>query len=165
MSTSRSRTPRAAVATHLGRLQQAVSCVTNTVLVRPRPTPAGRQSVELAGGQVRLRGPLGLTLEFSAHYETFRDEPGGWRATTTAYWYEVRDGDGREILAFHWHPLSTSRVTVPHLHVGGQVGDIALRRRHTPTGIVTLQAVLPCLITEFEVEPLRDDWPEVLAEP
>jgi hypothetical protein len=67
------------------------------------------------------------------------------------------------VCAYHWHPVGASHVTSPHLHLGGQIGDIDLSKLHFPTGAVALPDVLRFAIADLGVEPLRADWRDLLA--
>jgi len=94
------------------------------------------------------------------------------RVETTGYLYEINDRDGREILAYHWHPEGVSPITEPHLHLSGRLrpfdlGDrdtaVRLGGMHLPTGIVTLARMVHLLIAEFGAEPRRADWQAILG--
>lgn len=96
----------------------------------------------------------------------------GFLVNTSAYRYHILDRDDREIVAYHWHPEGVSSVTEPHLHLSGRLNPldtgprdvpIPLGEMHLPTGTVTLTQVVRLLITEFGVEPRRDDWATVLS--
>jgi hypothetical protein len=89
----------------------------------------------------------------------------------TAYSHVLRDLDGNEIVAYHWHPAGISSVRHAHLHLSNQVRPIELGRNQTPlsladmhlaTGVVPLAHVVRMLIEEFGVAPLRDDWDAAL---
>ncbi len=161
----RGRSARAANAAHLASLGRAVSCVARTVLIETGPRRGMSRTVTLADNLARLRAVPQLYLLVDQGYAVEQDDGGAWNAEVIAYRYAVQDGTGQEVVAWHWHPTGDSPITWPHLHSGGAVGDLDLRKRHLPTGFVTLQAVLRCLITEFGVEPLRRDWQVVLADP
>lgn len=97
-----------------------------------------------------------------------------YEARIDGYHYEVLDRLGREILAYHWHPAGVSPVTEPHLHLSGRLRPldvdprdepIPLGEMHLPTGFVMLAQMVRLLITEFGVEPRREDWETVLREP
>ena len=64
------------------------------------------------------------------HYCTVQ----GDTLTTAGYQYAFQDTDGKEILAYHWHPASA--ITEPHLHIGAgaQAARQELVRVHVPTG-------------------------------
>lgn len=94
-----------------------------------------------------------------------------YRAEAGAYYVTVLDPDGREILAYHWHPEGSDRITYPHLHVSSDLNEIQLGRGggalsladlHIATGFVQLRDVVRFLIEELDVTPLRTDWREVL---
>ena len=83
----------------------------------------------------------------------------------SSYFYELLDSDGREVLAYHWHPRGNSPVPTPHLHLeqGAQVGRAEVRDAHLPTGDVSLEAILRVLIEEMGVRPQRSDWESILT--
>jgi hypothetical protein len=83
----------------------------------------------------------------------------------TDYSYQVIRGDGREHLAYQWHPTGQSWMTEPHLHLGGMLSGFDMSKAHLPTGQVSLQSFLRFLILDFEVEPLRSDWRFILGAP
>ena len=83
----------------------------------------------------------------------------------TDYAYQVYRADGRELIAYQWHPTGQSWMREPHLHLGGAVSEFDLSKAHLPTGQVFLQPFLRCLILDLGVEPLRPDWRTVLRVP
>jgi hypothetical protein len=81
---------------------------------------------------------------------------------TTAYYYHLRERSGPEVILFHWHPFP-KQVPFPHLHLAGGAGSVAIdARRHVPTGLVPLAAVIRFAIEELGVRPLRGDWRKIL---
>jgi hypothetical protein len=162
------RTPHEAVREFIGPLQLALSCVTSEVLRaggyhvadEPHALTLGR------GLPVRLRGEGRLSLTFDHHYRIVEDPGprGPYKCSTTSYLYGLDDSDGREVLSYQWHPSGRSPVTWPHLHLGAgaAVGRLELARAHLPTGRVSIEEVLRLAISELGVEPLREDWREVL---
>ena len=89
-----------------------------------------------------------------------------------SYRYRLLDEHARVILAFGWHPVGESHVTVPHLHLSSRVGPIelgrgregvALAEMQNPTGPVRFADAVRLLIAEFGVAPRRGDWASVLA--
>jgi hypothetical protein len=150
------RTRHAAVSAFVDALQQALSCVTPSVLYHSHETGA-RQALTLADDPVRLASTRGPRLRLSVihQYEAVRHDRIS-RISSRAYYYRVDDQDGVEQLSWHWHPAATFKR--PHLHVA-----VLDRRRHLPTGRVSLEAVLRLLLTEFDVRPRRPDWDGVLA--
>ena len=181
------RTPFAAVSAYTARLQRLLSCVTSEVLVISRggyqPADAPHQLMLGGGTPVRLRAEIGLFLSIRMFYRIVatRAARGPWQFETVAYYYWFDDADGREILAYHWHP-DVPGVVFPHLHVGhGAVSpDVLVRAQlsinhnalradfagaHLPTGRIALESVLWLAITQFGVRPLHPDWEEILPEP
>jgi hypothetical protein len=164
------KTAKEAVDNFLQPLQRAVSCVTRTVLLAgggyyPRTSP---HVVTLGdGGPVRLSADSHLSLSVTHHYRVVEDsEPhrGPWKVSSSGYLYSLEDGDGREIISYHWHPTERSRITSPHLHLGAgaKVGYSHLVTAHLPTGRIALEQILRLAITELDVQPLRADWEQIL---
>jgi hypothetical protein len=92
--------------------------------------------------------------------------------TPAGYAMSILDAEGREIIAYHWHPESISPIDFPHIHLTSRVSafdvpksgrPIALGEMHISTGFVTLARVVRMLIEEFDVGSLRGDWRAILA--
>jgi hypothetical protein len=85
---------------------------------------------------------------------------GGWRMHTLRYSYAAFGDDhgSDEWLTYHYHPLSG--VTVPHLHLNADAdwASKGLRRRHLPTGRVSIEDFVQMLVEEFGVGPRRPGW-------
>jgi hypothetical protein len=148
------------------RIAQALSCLTRSHVISSGlhlPAVQPRAVVLSDGDAVALRGNAGLTLSVAEHF-SLAQVTDGWSTVRTAYFIELGQRGGDELLAFHWHPVGASRVRTPHLHVGAEVriGSRWLPKVHVPTGAVALQDVLTLCIEELEVEPIRDDWRVVL---
>jgi hypothetical protein len=82
------------------------------------------------------------------------------------YSFQLADGFGNELLAYHWHPIGLSHVRTPHLHLGASTvrnDAIPINETHLPTGIVTLPEIVRYLIEEIGVEPNRTDWTTILS--
>jgi hypothetical protein len=90
------------------------------------------------------------------------DRRGWWQGTTVGWIYDVLDHQGRLILAFHWHPHESGRVTWPHLHAYGTNESVELHKLHPPTGTVTAGSVVRFLIEDLDVLPRRANWQAVL---
>jgi len=99
-----------------------------------------------------------------------------YEAVETMYLYAVRDLDGRELFAYHWHPLGLSSVDTPHMHISSArpvalptrpgstpTGELVLSRIHFPTHYMNLSNLVRFLITELGVGPRRPDWESVLG--
>ncbi|CAN5901476.1 hypothetical protein BH23ACT10_BH23ACT10_30000 [soil metagenome] len=68
----------------------------------------------------------------------------------------------RPLLAWHWHPGTRDH---PHLHVRGDSDAVgSLHKLHVPTRRVTFEAVIDFVITDLDVEPVRDDWHDQLSD-
>lgn len=158
-------TPDAAIRVLRDSLQQAASCVTTAVVVNRRDP--FESELYLATRLATDRGER-LTLSARHFYEV---SPSGsherrdhWRAQTTAYYYTLDAADGREILAYHWHPTGNSHVTTPHLHLGAGAGALRpeLTKAHLDTGFVTPVTLIALAIERFGVRPRRADWAAVI---
>ena len=104
------------------------------------------------------------------HFEVLdrRQAPGQqrFRVTTRGYAYALTDHNGAELLAWHWHPESSSPWTTPHAHVGTPaLSDTGVfpRRAHIPTDRMSFEAFIRWLITEVPAAPVREDWQPILA--
>jgi hypothetical protein len=123
--------------------------------------PHRGQPVKVLAGEQRLA----LASLFVYRVEEAEGERGPWKVGTAAYYHSLEDEDGREIVAYQWHPGQGS-IDFPHLHIGTRIPAIlgAAHKHPFPTGRVSLEDVLRLAIREFGVEPARDDWEEVLDE-
>jgi hypothetical protein len=161
-----SRTPAEAVEHYRGRIVRLLSCVTSA-----HTTVSGYHASDLPhrlsladGDPVRLRDELRLTLDVTEQYRVCEDTD-GWRVEIVGYLYAI-EYDGRELVAYHWHPHGDSPITWPHMHVGAdiRVGDRWLGKVHLPTGTVGLEQVVALAIVELGAEPLRDEWERLIDE-
>lgn len=163
------RTAAEAVGAFLAPLQQAIDCLTLTVLNvsggyfasdRPHALVLGD------GDPVALAGDHDLSLAVAQNYRVVQAEGprGPWKVQTTSYFYELRRGD-RELIAFHWHPAGASSHTRAHLHLGAaaEIGFAPLHRAHIPTGRIAVEDVVRLAIEAFGARPRRGDWDQVLA--
>jgi hypothetical protein len=179
--------PATAVNAYLRSLQRAISCVTDAVIVVERggyqPADTAHRLVLGDGTPIRLAGQAGIGLAVGQLYRIVRaaGRRGPWHVEPAAYRYALADADGREVLAYHWHPDVTD-VTFPHLHIShGAVRADTLERAglsaahnalrpdlsgaHLPTRSVLLQDVLWLVIAHFGARPRRADWLNVLGAP
>ena len=164
------KNPYDAVKNYTDPLQKALFCVTKRILsvgggYYPRDEP---HVLALAGGSpVTLKGKNKLALSVIQHYSVVKaeGERGPWKVSTRGYIYTLEDRERNEIVAYHWHPLSSS-PQFPHVHVRMTCGVIAdrLAKAHLPTGRIAVEQFLRLLIAEFDVTPLRSDWDQVLAQ-
>src|SRR5947209_5515668 len=93
------------------RLQAVVSCVSRSVVVVGRESVSTRV-VALSGAPVPLRGRLGVALEIECKYRAVPDAvtPARWTPSISTYAYRIDAADGRELIAFHWHPTGLSDI-------------------------------------------------------
>lgn len=107
-----------------------------------------------------------LTSLFTYRVEKAEGERGPWKVKTTAYLHALEDGQGREIIAYHWHPAQGSAHSFPHLHIetgiGANLGRV--HKYHIPTGRVAFEDVLRLAMNEFGVEAQRPDWDNVIGQ-
>jgi hypothetical protein len=164
------RTAAEAVHNYIGPLQQAISCISDAVLVQDgyseRDDP--HTAVLNRGRPVRLQGASPLSIVVVQLYRAFHrpDDPNGaWNVRTVGYYYRLLDADEQGILLYHWHPNERSPIDYPHLHIGvaSGVSRDDLRGAHLPTGDVAIADLIRLLIRDFRVTPHRADWAAVLS--
>jgi len=155
-------TPAAASQALRVALQQTVSCVTADVLIEQADAVASEFTVASRLGSRSRGGHLTLSIRhyYAVVADTSRERRHRWQTHTTGYYYTLDDADGREILAYHWHPTIRSPVTFPHLHLGAGVGTLRseLTKAHLQTGFITPVALLTLVVEQFGVRPRRADW-------
>ena len=162
------RTSYEAVANYITSLQKLVPCVTPSVITAElHQLPPAPHSFTINDGEpVLLSGPSRLQLALRQYFVNVDSaQSSAWQIQVSSYFYELLDSDGREVLAYHWHPRGNSPVPTPHLHLeqGAQVGRTEVRDAHLPTGDVSMEAILRVLIEEMGVRPLRPDWESILS--
>ncbi len=160
------RTGAEAVEHYRGRTVRLLSCVTSAHTTVSGYHASGLpHRLSLADGDpVRLRGELRLTLDATEQYRVYEDAD-GWHVEIVGYLYAIQY-EGRELVAYHWHPHGESPITWPHMHVGAdiRVGDRWLGKVHLPTGALGLGRVVALAIAELGAKPLRDDWERLIGE-
>lgn len=115
---------------------------------------------------VKLPGAdIALSMQIFARVLERADQAPPWEVSPFGYLYALKEPEGREILAYHWHPGRRSPIDFPHLHLGAGSGVSRdeLQKAHIPTNRVELEDVLALAIREFGVRPRRDDWAEILG--
>ena len=159
-------TPYAAARALRDAFQLAVSCVTADVVAN-QADGAGNKVTLASRLTSSSAGHLWLSLRhyFLAFADNSRERQHRWQARTTAYYYTLDDADGREVLAYHWHPVGRSPEKEPHLHLGAGAGTIRqeLAEAHLATGPVMPVAMVTLILKHFGVRPRRADWAEILA--
>lgn len=146
-------------------LQRAIACVSRSVLVQARGSLTAPFHLSFPHRFIPLQGRHRVALSvLHAFVLRERDEaPSSLVVRSAGYWYQFRERDGAEVIAFHWHPTGRGQVPFAHLHLAGRAGTINIdRRRHIPTGRVSLEAVVRFAIEELGVRPLRTDWQRVI---
>lgn len=156
-----------AVNRYKGFLQKSLSCVSHAVWHTAEAQRGGKGEFVLLTREAPLslhcpdREPIYLTATQNFHLEKDHRFTGEWKVKTDRYEYTVSFSETLEpeLLAWHWHP--GSKVDKPHLHarLGG-----SLAKAHLPTGRVSFEEVLLCLIHDLGVKPVREDWVGVLGE-
>ena len=92
--------------------------------------------------------------------EERRAEYGHYKISTRRYSYNMTAKDNKEIFAYQWQPEGT--IKYPHLHTMYQG-----RKRHFPTGRISMEQVIKLVIYEYGVRTMKDrreDWESVLDE-
>ena len=159
-------TPAEATRALRDALQRVASCVTPQVLVGQHYTA---ESELLLVSRLAAMSGGGLTLSLRHLYaivgNASRVRSERWQAQTTGYYYKLDDADGREIIAYHWHPTGRSPMARPHMHLGAGAGVLRteLQKAHLGTGFVTPAVLLRLLLESFAVRPRRADWGAILA--
>jgi hypothetical protein len=106
----------------------------------------------------------GLSFRASMQFETLdlgrSQKRERFRVTTREYIYAVSLED-KEIIAAHWHPVSSSPYKEPHWHIGAsalsEIG-IHLTRAHIPSPRVSFEQMIRFMIEQMGVAPRREDW-------
>lgn len=157
------RNPSEAVAEYLKPLQQSLSCLSRCIL-----RPSGYEldsllTVTIPDTTAELLTNEGeiLHLAFVQRFTIEPHFPFRYKIQTRAYYYTLEDQDHREILAYHWHP-DTSSTQFPHFHL--RKGAEYLRGVHFPTGRIAFEEFCQMLLDGGGVEPDREDARDVLAQ-
>lgn len=156
------KTAREAVAAFVEPLQAALVCFADGKVTADK-TALGVEGVLTVnrGERFRLNGSANVGLEASMRYEVIRAEGqrGPFKVSTRGWIYHLTGARGKRLVGYHWHPISDSHATHPHMHMFEQ-GD----KRHYPTGRILFEDVLQLAI-EYGAEP-RDQarWDDLAAE-
>jgi hypothetical protein len=149
---------------YIDNVRRSVSCITPVVvLAAPLDTP-NTWRMWLAADPPPLPTAPQLAIRLAQEFQHRRKiGNGSVRPYLVSYRYELSELSEREIFAYHCQPKGDSPITHPHIQVGTNDPRLSHENKHLPTGLVTLHQVIHCLITEFEVPPLRKDWADILA--
>jgi hypothetical protein len=146
-------------------MRQALGCVVTPAAFITDFNNTDTREHELALSRnrpVRLstpRGDVHYTFSVRQRFVMVRTDPiarGSWHAVVTSYQYALGDDEGREILAYHWHPLVGFGTPHSHLSVGAGALRPELQTAHLPTGYVPFAEVVLMLIRDFNVKARRD---------
>jgi hypothetical protein len=170
----RARTVSAAVNAELDRLRPLVACVTNRPFFASYQAGTPSPVISLHGpAPLRLAQGARLLFFFVLTFDALRaeNETVRFQLRPAGYRYQILEADGREILAFHWHPRGPSSAVTPHLHLSSRIPPIPvgshtavrLAQMHIPTGFVSLPEIIRLLVIEFGVEPRRQDWQALVS--
>ena len=172
------RTEHAAQQRYTRVIQRSLGCITKSQwYVGPSPTGDDTKALLTNPRTIRLRrtdGGPDLQLEAQQVFKLIPDPrfPGEFKASTLAYVYSVQFREpppdaNREVIAWHWHPLTTPDRPAPHLHVNADSPTLGatLSKLHVPSGRVAFEEVVRFLVTDLAVIPERpDDWQAVVDE-
>jgi hypothetical protein len=133
------KTPHEAVRVFVRPIQDALGCFLTGKVTADCHEEGSEGVLALNRGEPTvLNGGSGLSIEVSLRYVVIKDDDparGPWKVSTRGWMHELTNKDGREVAAWHWHPVSKSHVLVPHLHVPPL-------KAHYPTGRVMIEDVL-----------------------
>ena len=148
-------------------MQEVLRCLTDDGFVSRGHRAGDFHTAQFQRRVVSLRRRADLApirVRFLTEYtiQEATDRSGWWEARVVGWVYGVLDGTGTPILAFHWHPHGSGRVTWPHLHAYGVHELVEFHKLHPPTGTVTISSVVRFLIEDLGVQPHRPDWQAIL---
>lgn len=154
------RNPTAAVQAFVAPIQGALGLFVSGKVTADTYKPDTDGVLVLNGGDVaKLHGGAKIGLSVSMRYRiipTDDADRGPWKVTTTGYMYELLQiDDGKSLFEYHWHPISKSHETLPHLHCS------ALGKGHIPTGRVMIEDVLNLAVQHGATPNSVERWDEV----
>jgi hypothetical protein len=149
---------------YIAKVRRSVSCITPVVVLAAPLDTSNIWQAWMATDPTPLPSAPNLTVQLVQDFQHHRETGTGYiHSSQVSYRYVLSEINGREIFAYHYHPKGTSPIKYPHIHVGTNDPRLDHGKTHLPTGIVTLEQIIHCLITEFEIPPLRQDWGDILA--
>lgn len=100
---------------------------------------------------VTLRG-TDVRLDFRHQFRVTAvddEERGPFKVSTAGYLYAFVDRDGRELIAFHWHPESNSPHRYPHIHLPQHTIPFDVSALHFPSPRISFEYVVQMAIEKF----------------
>jgi hypothetical protein len=153
--------PATAVQHFVDPIQRALGCFVVGKVTADRYEPGAEGVLALNGGSSsRLSGRSKLSLSVSMRYlvvEHPDPDKGPWKVSTTGWMYELQDADQGLLAAYHWHPISSSHIRTPHLHVPGR------DKPHLPTRRVMIEDILRYAMEVGAAPHHPETWAEVDA--
>jgi len=145
-------------------MQRSLACISPAVITGA-PSGAGEpEYIETPQRYVPLGGRYPLEFWLHHSYELSRQDD-ALTAFTTGYFYQLRERNSPEVIAFHWHPNRRNQPSFAHLHLRSCSDSVEIdRKNHVPTGHVSFVSVVRFAIVELGARPLRPDWEAVLAD-
>ena len=163
------KTPRDAHDVFAQAYQRALLCVSRARFnTEGHRNPGELRSADMGALPTPLRSNPPSRLRVLLRYRIVESSVPSrqWVVRLDDYFYSLTDDDDRELFAYHWHPVSRSRFTWPHLHLGPALGQLApaAGQAHFPTGPVAIEDVIGMMIRWFGIVPQRQDWEAVLID-
>lgn len=128
-----------------------------TASIRAHYGPVGRTQVVLSGWNVEDAIPLRDGQFLQLYVSAYLRDDGFIAVKKSKYQYQL-DADGEYwVFRYEYDRVPPGDHPACHLHVNGRLehdvlGGALLGRVHFPTGRMPLEAVLRCLIEEFDVD-------------
>jgi hypothetical protein len=164
------RTVPEAIRAFLNPLREAASClgVAHFTLTPGAQGESGKTHAWTLNDDTGMELEKGLSLRAAMQFETLDlGQSQGrrrFKVSTRQYIYSV-NRRGKEVIAAHWHPASSSPYTFPHWHIGSTAlaaDGVYLERAHIPSPRVSFEYMIRFMIEQMGVTPRREDWSERL---
>jgi hypothetical protein len=141
-----------------------VSCATRDIIAASHPDENGIRVLSVKNGErFKVKSSPPRYLVIAIRYKIIQASghlgPCGrlpmW-LTTIPY-----TEDETEVLAYHWHPNVGPPTTHLHLYQASGAAPF-LVKRHIPTERISVEEFLRFVIEELRVQPIRNDWSDIL---
>lgn len=168
------RTEHAARQRYTRILQRSLSCLTKSVWYFGT-NDEGKSALAVSSDPITLRrngDRPRLYLSAGQLFEIIPDPreefAGEFKSQTLAYIYSLRTTAAAEdeLVAWHWHPLTTPERPGPHVHVRVDHPALGhpLPELHIPSGRVSFEDIVVFLVDDLDVRAARNDWREIVNE-